>query len=155
MSSFYKYRRLLADLSAHAALAAVLSYFLYAVYSDYILVFLVIAGSVFVDIDHFGDYFLNFGFKFDARKFFFGEYLKLGRIYFFFHSWELVLLIYLIITFLGYSRYAAVLSLAIAGHLLIDSFFQKRFLPYSLAYRIFHGFDLYKILPALIKKSST
>jgi hypothetical protein len=111
----------------------------------------VIAGGILIDIDHFIDYFLYAGLKFNLKKFALIDFLKSGRIYIFFHSWELIVLIYLGGFLLGWGKYSLALSLGMLGHLLVDSIFQKAFLPYSLIYRIQHKFNAYKILPCLKK----
>lgn len=51
-------------------------------------------GGFFIDFDHLLDYFFAFGAKFNLTYFLKGyQFLKTDKIYVFFHSWELVIII--------------------------------------------------------------
>jgi hypothetical protein len=115
---------------------------------------MVFIGGILIDLDHFIDYFLYAGFKFNLRDFLLIDNLKSGRIYIVFHSWELILLIYLAGLFLGSKRYALALSLGMLAHMSVDSFFQKAVLPYSIIYRWCNRFDAKKILPCFKNEAS-
>ena len=53
-------------------------------------------GGVFIDFDHLIDYFLAFGTKFNLIYFLKGyQFLKSDKIYVPFHSWELVIILFL------------------------------------------------------------
>ncbi len=155
MISTNKYKHLAVDLSTHLIVTSILSLLIYKFYSSFILVVLVVIGGILIDLDHFIDYFSHYGFKFDLKKFVFIGYLKSGKIYVYFHSWELIILIYITGLFFGWGKYSMALSLGMLGHLIIDSTFRKAFLPYSLFYRMWYNFDAYKILPRFknIKKT--
>lgn len=155
MISINKYRHLFIDLSTHLIVTSILSLLIYKFYSNFALVVLAVIGGILIDLDHFIDYFMCFGFKFDLKKFVLIDYLKSGRIYIFFHSWELIILIYLTGFFLGWGRYSLALSLGMLGHLVVDSSFRKAFLPYSLFYRMWYNFDAYKVAPSFKNMKKT
>jgi len=142
-----KYRHLIVDLSTHIVVTLIVSIVIYKIYLSFTLVALVVVGGILIDVDHFIDYFLYAGLKFNLKKFALIDFLKSGKIYIFFHSWELVIFIYFTGFLLGLGRYTLALSLGMLGHLLVDSLFQKAFLPHSLFYRMWYNFDAHKILP--------
>lgn len=147
MINIDKYRHLIVDLSTHIVVTLIVSIVIYKIYLSFTLVALVVVGGILIDVDHFIDYFLYAGLKFNLKKFALIDFLKSGKIYIFFHSWELVIFIYFTGLLLGLGRYTLALSLGMLGHLLVDSLFQKAFLPYSLFYRMWYNFDAHKILP--------
>lgn len=147
MINIDKYRHLIVDLSTHIVVTLIVSIVIYKIYLSFTLVALVVVGGILIDVDHFIDYFLYAGLKFNLKKFALIDFLKSGKIYIFFHSWELVIFIYFTGFLLGLGRYTLALSLGMLGHLLVDSLFQKAFLPHSLFYRMWYNFDAHKILP--------
>ncbi len=103
-------------------------------------------GGFFVDIDHFIDYCLAFGFKWNW--FYFKndfQVLKSGKIYFLFHAWEFVLILTLL-AFLFKNKCVKTiffsLALGLFFHLwtdvVIDQVSPK---AYFLTYRIVNNFD--------------
>jgi hypothetical protein len=115
---------------------------------------MVFIGGILIDLDHFIDYFLYAGFKFNLRGFLLIDNLKSGRIYIIFHSWELIFLIYLLGLLFGVHRYAAALSISMLAHMSIDSFFQKSIVPYFFLYRWHNRFDAKRILPCFKNKAA-
>lgn len=152
MSNSNKYHHLIVDLSAHVGVTLIISIVIYKIYLSFTLVALVIVGGILIDLDHLIDYFLYAGFTFNLKKFALIDFLKSGKVYLFFHSWELIIFLYIIGFLLGVGKYSLALSLGILGHLLVDSIFHKTFLLYSLFYRIWYNFDANKILPCFKKK---
>ena len=152
MISIDKYKHLIVDLSTHIAVTLIVSFVIFKIYLSFTLVALVVTGGILIDVDHFIDYFLYAGLKFNLKKFALIDFLKSGKVYLFFHSWELIVFIYIIGSLLGVGKYSLALSSGMLGHLLVDSIFQKTFLPYSLFYRIWYNFDANKILPCFKKK---
>jgi hypothetical protein len=103
-------------------------------------------GGFFVDLDHFFDYYLAFGFKwnwFYFRNDF--QVLKSGKIYILFHAWELVLIL-MCLVFLFKNKCAKTiffsLALGLFFHLwtdvIIDQVSPK---AYFLIYRIDNNFS--------------
>lgn len=106
-------------------------------------------GGVLIDLDHFIDYFLAFGFTFNLNYFIHGyQFLKSDKIYILFHGWEYVILL-LTVSWLIKSNIkikAAVLALALGMffHLGIDAVTNEgaQFRTYSIIYRAKNNFDL-------------
>lgn len=82
-------------------------------------------GGFFVDIDHLIDYYLAFGLKFNLSYFLKGyQFLKSDKIYIFFHSWELVFILFTLSYFGGPSPFGRNLmsfALAYLFHIYFDS----------------------------------
>ncbi|MFH1188322.1 MAG: hypothetical protein V1652_00565 [bacterium] len=108
-------------------------------------------SGLFIDIDHFIDYFLAFGTKFNFVYFLKGySFLKTDKIYVFFHSWELVIILLLVMPIVallggGWTIVFFLLSfsLSLFFHLTVDVF-TNAMLPqsYFVTYRLMHKFDL-------------
>lgn len=142
-----KHKHLIADLSSHAVVTFILGLLLYNFTNNVTYFFLCILGGILIDLDHFFDYFMYFGLNFNLSKFFKSDVLKFGKCYLFFHSWELLIILFIFGFYFSYEAEMFALSLGITGHLIIDSLFQKVALPYFLIYRIYHKFESGKILP--------
>ena len=104
-------------------------------------------GGVLVDLDHFIDHFLTFGFNFNYDYFIKGEYfLRSSKAYILFHGFEYVILLGIAAIFIKSKKYKMILSafvLAMLSHLLIDTFlFANPIKGYFILYRIFHGFNV-------------
>lgn len=105
-----------------------------------------ILGGFLIDLDHFIDYFLAFGF--DWSWFYFKnafQVLKSGKIYVLFHGWEFVMIL-LLLVFLFRNKYAKTIFLSLAlglffhlwADVVIDDVTPK---AYFLTYRIKHNFN--------------
>ena len=101
-------------------------------------------AGVFVDLDHFFDYFYN-NHRFNLRRFF--EVFKRGilkNIFVFLHSWELgaVLIVVLIVAPETLRPIVIGLFVGFIIHLALDNIFNKHSRwAYFLAYRWWNGFD--------------
>lgn len=108
-------------------------------------------GGFLIDLDHFIDYYLAFGLKWNWQYFKWGyEFLKSGKIYVLFHAWEYVIILVLLL-FLFKNRHARTIILALAlgifFHLVTDVVLDD--MPvrsYSLNYRIKNDFAISKIV---------
>lgn len=104
-------------------------------------------GGFLIDLDHFIDYFLAFGWHWNWLYFEKGyQFLKSGKIYLVFHSWEYVIIL-LLLVFLFRSKLVKTIFLALAlgalFHLATDVVVDDE--PprsYFLTYRIAHHFDI-------------
>ena len=110
----------------------------------YSLFFLI--GAIFIDIDHFIDYFLYYGLSFNPIKFFKLEYLASEKAYVFFHSWELFAIMFSL-SIIFNLNYLFFFSLGVAIHLSCDSLYRVKPLFYCLIYRAYHNFNARKICP--------
>ncbi|MEA3489335.1 MAG: hypothetical protein U9R44_03205 [Candidatus Omnitrophota bacterium] len=131
------------DLTTHLILALLLAWFFWWLTRGWVWPLLAVVGGVFIDLDHFIDYFLYFGAKFDLRDFFTRGYKVSGKTYVFLHSWELVALMWLFsIAVLWITPLAAGMTV----HLLTDYLFSSRSnaLVLSLVYRWYHKFESVK-----------
>ena len=112
-----------------------------------------IAGlaSVFIDLDHVGDYVLyRRGWR-GVRDFFEScEEGRLTRLYLFLHAWEWPLLFLLLYASLGAPQWTAMIALGMAYHLAFDAVGNRHIvIPrfYFITYRLGKGFEgalLYK-----------
>lgn len=134
------------DLATHFVLALILAGFFHWLTGRWEWSFLVIIGGVFIDIDHFIDYFLYYGLRFDLKSFFAHGYLASGKCYMVFHSLEIVVLMW---AFSGRFLWITPVTAGMTVHLLTDYFFSYRSHPLSLflLYRWRHGFRLDKVFP--------
>jgi hypothetical protein len=107
-------------------------------------------GGVLVDIDHFADYFLAYGWNFSWSYFIKGfEFLKSDKLYVLFHGWEYVVILLLVAIILknkaAKSAFLA-LSLALFFHLVADVIMDK--VPpksYSVVFRAENNFNLQQL----------
>jgi hypothetical protein len=110
----------------------------------YVAIF--ILGGVFIDLDHFFDYFLSYKNKFDLKELFRCEYLKFGKVYLPLHSWEMDLALFIIsISIKSHGLFLFALSIAV--HLLIDNLQRRNVFFYFLAYRFYKQFEVATLLP--------
>lgn len=108
-----------------------------------------IAG-VLIDLDHFIDNFLSFGWDFNFDYFIRGEYfIRSGNYFIFFHGFEYVLILLAIFKFFIKTKISKMIILSFAFsmfiHLMIDIlFFSVPVINYSILYRFLTGFTGYK-----------
>lgn len=102
-------------------------------------------SGVFIDLDHFVDHFLTFGFHFNYDYFIRGEYfLRTGKTYILFHGFEYVILLGILSIFSKAKKIKMILialGLAMLFHLIVDILlFSIPIKNYFIIYRIFHDF---------------
>lgn len=111
-----------------------------------------ILGGFFVDVDHFVDYFMAFGPRFNFEYFCKGyQFVRSGKLYILFHGWEIVALLFLASFFVSgiFAKPAFVaLVLGMFLHILSDVFINEgmSIKAYSLLYRMKKGFVAQKIV---------
>lgn len=114
-------------------------------------------GAFLVDLDHFVDYFLAFGWSFSASwriEYFLKGYqfLKSDKIYVLLHGWEYAIIFAVLAIWVIQNKTAksAILALAIGlfFHLSIDSLMNEgaQIKTYSVIYRIKNNFNLEKLV---------
>jgi hypothetical protein len=110
------------------------------------------ASGVLIDIDHFLDYYLNHGFSLNLKNIYdVCASINVKKIYVFFHSYELVLIIWLIIFAAGLPDIWKAVAIGLTQHITFDQFTNRLAKPtYLLTYRFVKGFDK----DAFIKKES-
>lgn len=141
------------DISFHVIVSLLLGYVVWRFFDLHDRKSLIISliftflGGVLIDIDHFLDHFLSFGFNFNYDYFIKGEYfLKSNKAYIVFHGFEYVVLFGVLALFVK-ARIRKMVFIAIAlgmlSHLLIDIFlFPNPIKSYFILYRIFNGFNV-------------
>jgi len=144
-------RHLITDLCAHFVLTSLLAAAVYFYTRRPAYAAAAILGGIFIDLDHFVDYFLRFGFRFSPKDLFYGTALSSGKIYVPLHSWEIIFFILCLGIFLR-SGLLLVFFLGAAIHLGIDSLQRKNPRVYFLTYRLMKKFDADTLLPETFKE---
>lgn len=140
------------DIGFHVITSLILGYIVWKFFglndrkSLLIALFFTFLGGVLIDIDHFIDHYLAFGFTFNYDYFIAGEYfLKSNKAYVFFHAFEYVVIASIFAIFLKDRKIKMIfcgLALGMLSHLLIDSFlFPNSIEGYSILYRLLNGFN--------------
>lgn len=141
------------DISLHVAVSAILGFIIWRVFglhdrkSLLMSLFFAFLGGVLIDVDHFLDHFLAFGFNFNYDYFINGEYfLRTGNTYIIFHAFEYVIITGLFGILLKNRESKMIfygLALGMLSHLLIDIFlFPNPIKGYFILYRIMNGFNV-------------
>jgi hypothetical protein len=108
--------------------------------------------NIFLDADHLVDYWLANGFNLDYRRFV--RETRGGGLYFVksqkgivpLHSWELLLLFFVVAEVLNLPQLAIAIAFGFLPHLLWDQItYAQRPLMYSLIFRAFNKFDFKEI----------
>ncbi len=143
-----EYRKTCVDLILHSVSSFLLAWFFYRFTGGWLWSALVVLGGIFIDVDHFFDYFLYYGWKFSPKAFFGHEYLASGRVYIIFHSLELVVLMWIVSFFF---LWIIPLVSGMTLHLLIDALFSHRATPFFLSFifRWRNRFLVKKLCPRL------
>ena len=140
-------KHLIVDLSSHALVTLVLAGFFYYSTGRISWVLLSVLGGILIDLDHFLDHFLHFGKNFRLKDFLHHSYLDSGNMYIFFHSWEIVVLFWVLSLFMSWM---VPLAAGMTVHLMLDqSHMDKAKLFYFLTYRWYHGFKRDRLAPHL------
>lgn len=141
------------DISFHVITSSFLGYAVWRIFGSndikslLISLFFTFLGGVLIDIDHFLDHFLSFGFNFNYDYFLNGEYfLRSNKAYIIFHAFEYVILVGLFAVFIKDRKKKMIfygLALGVLSHLLIDILlFPNPIRGYFILYRILNGFNV-------------
>ncbi|MCF7887185.1 MAG: hypothetical protein K9L71_02065 [Candidatus Omnitrophica bacterium] len=131
------------DTLIHLIISLEISIIVYIRFGNIFYVFLAILGGILIDIDHTVDYFVHYK-KISLKSLIYFPYQKKKRVYLFFHSWELVILLSLI-AFSLQSKPLQIFCFAWGLHLLVDNlddFKEKGFFYYFLFYRLSKEFKV-------------
>ena len=110
------------DLSVHMVVTIALSLYFYELTNGWSWPILSVVGGILIDIDHFIDYFLHFGFRFNLMSFLRHEYQASGKCYVFFHSWEILLILWVLAIGL---QSVTPLAVGMTGHMLVDGVYKS------------------------------
>ncbi|MBI5573196.1 MAG: hypothetical protein HY919_01410 [Elusimicrobia bacterium] len=124
-------------LTSHIVISFSISVFLYAMFRSYILASASFIFGIFVDLDHFFEYFNEYGLTLDIKKFFqVAENYKFKRTFLFLHSWELFFIFSFMVFITSVNEILFGIFVAYAIHLLFDQFGNlSKPLSYSFIYR--------------------
>ena len=78
------------DLVTHVIVTLVLVYYFWRASGGWLWPVLTVIGGILIDMDHFFDYFLYYGIKFNFFDFFDHRYKSSGKSYALFHSIEII-----------------------------------------------------------------
>ena len=134
------------DVIIHLFLTLVISGIIYLQSRNLSYAALFIAGGVFVDLDHFIDYFLYHKLNFSVKDFFSCGNLKSGKVYLVFHSWEINLFL-LLLSRVFNSPQLLLLGLGLSLHLGIDNLQRENPWCYFLVYRMLKRFESKVLVP--------
>jgi len=135
-----------ADLALHFTVTSALAWYFFLRTGGWLWPALCFTGGVLVDLDHLIDYFRYYGLHFDLKEFFSHRHLERGKVRLVFHSWELVMLFWLLSAKISYFL---PLAAGMTGHMMIDqfTFHRESVFFYFLIYRWHHRFDLRVLKP--------
>jgi len=127
----------------HTILSTVVAGVLYAVFRSWELAAASVLAGVLVDLDHFMDYFIEYGPRADRTLFFrsFGAGLY-RKIYIPIHGWEWIAICAVIAWLADWNIWWIGMAVGLTHHLIADQIVNgaSRF-GYSLLWRAAHGFD--------------
>ena len=141
--------------SGHIKVSAAIGLFTYFSYGEVgpaIASFLV--GTL-IDLDHIIDYLYAHGKKWDWKKINGAHHERFsGKLYVPLHSYELLLIFFLLTLSPSLTPWRVGISLSLLAHFLCDQFFNpgRKFSTYFLIHRIIHNFDTKKVLRHPVKE---
>lgn len=124
--------------SQHIALSTVVSGVLYALFRSWGLTVASFFSGIFVDLDHYIDYLIEYGAPFNIKKFFHTIYEeKIKKLYMIFHAWEWLVLLLFITWISGWNHWAIGLLIGYGHHMVTDAVFNLNWpvKGYSLLWR--------------------
>lgn len=133
----------------HIAISIPLAGALFAVFRSWELAAASLVGGIFIDLDHFLDYFVEYGMNLDLRNFFSsfpeGRY---RRIFILLHAWELLLLSAFAAWLTHWNPYAVGLFQGYGQHMIADQLANGvAVFEYSLLWRCARRFDASDAFP--------
>ncbi|HAM39426.1 MAG: hypothetical protein A2474_07200 [Elusimicrobia bacterium RIFOXYC2_FULL_34_12] len=134
-------------LQSHIIISFSVSAFLYFIFRSYILSLSSFIVGIFIDLDHFFEYFYHCGFELNVKKFFkLAEEYAYKKTFLLLHSWELFLIFSALIFFSSANEILFGVYVAYTIHLLFDQFGNlSKPLSYSFIYRWKNKFSAEKL----------
>jgi membrane-bound metal-dependent hydrolase YbcI (DUF457 family) len=134
-------------IEAHIPISAVVSAAVYAVSGSPVTAASCFLAGIFIDLDHFFDYFISEGFRIDIKDFFYKCNNSLIKQYFLLlHSYEFILILAAITLFLKNPVLTGVF-IGVASHFIADIFHHPEyFMYYSFVYRASINFGKGRII---------
>jgi hypothetical protein len=124
-------------LTSHIAISFSVSFGLYLVFQSYLLALSSFIFGIFIDLDHFFEYFIECGFNLNIKKFFhLAENYKFKKTFLFLHSWEFFLIFSAVVFVSSVNEILFGVFIGYAFHLIFDQFGNlSKPLSYSFIYR--------------------
>lgn len=138
-------------IAIHIFLSLAAGFIVWKIYKKpFLAFFFALLSGVAVDLDHFIDYFLAFGFHFRLDYFSQGyQFLKSEKVYVLFHAWEYVIILLIIFLFIKNKTGKAIflsLALGLVFHLSADILIDAAPIKtYSIIYRAENNFEIEKL----------
>ncbi|PIU83611.1 MAG: hypothetical protein COS68_03135 [Elusimicrobia bacterium CG06_land_8_20_14_3_00_38_11] len=134
-------------LTSHIAISFSVSLGLYLIFHSYLLALSSFIYGIFIDLDHFFEYFKECGFNLNVKKFFqLGENYGFKKTFLFLHSWEIFLLFSAVVFVSSVSEILFGVFIGYAFHLIFDQFGNlSKPLSYFFIYRWKNDFLTEKI----------
>lgn len=133
----------------HLLITTLIAFFIWRRFRDFRLILVVFLFGIFIDIDHWFDYFAWFGLKINLVNFFnVASYVhQSGKVYIPLHGWEWLPIFWLAGKLIGRKIKMRglewAMTLSYLGHLLWDNFsFTHHPLAYSVFFRLKNNFSL-------------
>ncbi|MBI1858476.1 MAG: hypothetical protein HYR97_05115 [Candidatus Melainabacteria bacterium] len=140
--------------SGHIVVSASIGLFIYAAYGEVGPALASFLVGTLIDLDHIIDYLYAHGKRWDWKKVNSAHHEKVsGKLYVPLHSYELVLLFFLLTLDSSLTPWRVGISSSLIAHFLCDQFFNpnRKFSTYFLIHRIIHKFDASKVLKTKLK----
>ena len=141
--------------SGHIIVSAAIATFTYAAYGEIAPAIGSLLAGTLIDLDHVIDYIYAHGKKWDWKKVNGAHHERYsGKLYVPLHSYELVILFFLLTLSPDLTPWRVGITLSLLAHFLCDQFFNpnRKFSTYFLINRIIHNFDVKKVLRHPVKE---
>ena len=124
-------------LTSHIVISFSVSAVLYLVFHSYLLALSSFIFGIFIDLDHFFDYFMECGFNLNIKNFFYiAEDYGFKKTFLFLHSWEIFLIFSAVVFVNSVNEILFGIFVSYAFHLIFDQFGNlSKPLSYSFIYR--------------------
>ncbi len=135
----------------HVAFSTTISFFLFMIFKSWNLTVACFLSGIFIDLDHFIDYFREQGINLNIKKFFqVCEEAQFDKVILMFHGWEWIILFSTIAWSSGWNPLVTGVLIGFGHHIILDMFYHGTSIrAYSLIWRWSNGFDFDKIFPGL------
>lgn len=126
----------------HIVISGIIGIFVWAWFKSAGCAIIAFASGVLIDLDHFIDYYANFGFTLNLNRIYDACHkMKFSKLYVVLHSYELIALLWISIFIFGLSHYWTAAAIGLTQHMIIDQITNPiNNLGYFLAYRIIRKF---------------
>ncbi len=138
----------------HTAFSLAASGTLYLLTKSWGLAIASFIAGIFIDLDHFIDYFREHGINLDIKKFFrICKNAQFNKIILLFHGWEWLIVICTIAWCSGWDPLMTGIVIGLSHHMILDIFYNSKNLrAYSIIWRWSKGFEFDTVFPNLTPK---